>query len=277
MWGTLPKELARLLRDSKGSDGGFGPRVGAPSEPEPTALAAIALDDPDARSWLAVHQRSDGSVAMVLGNVTNDSATSLASIALGVGAARERALDHLISTHARSIAVSPDVPLDPSVPGWGWTEDAAGWVEPTSRNLLALRLHRPTAAASIEGGAGMLRSRECSGGGWNYGNPVVFGEHLPPFAQTTAMALIGLQGSDPALEARGLARLRALWREEVDGTLTLATAAAALGLHGDADAQQARSALERSFATGRSLGDNVTLSWAVIATGPGLDLMRVGA
>ena len=47
----------------------------------------------------------------------------------------------------------------------------------------------------------MLRDRETVGGGWNYGNRVVLGEDLEPYAQTTAAALVALQRADPALEA----------------------------------------------------------------------------
>ena len=72
-----------------------------------------------------------------------------------------------------------------------------------------------------------LRDREAVGGGWNYGNRIVLDEALPPFAQTTAVALIGLRDLDRDLEERALAALRRLWRVESEGGLTLAMTVAA--------------------------------------------------
>jgi hypothetical protein len=65
----VDKAIEQELRRAQGRDGGFGPRPGAASEPEPTALAAIALLDPAATDWLAAHQTADGSVGMRLGPV----------------------------------------------------------------------------------------------------------------------------------------------------------------------------------------------------------------
>ena len=266
--------FAARLRAGRGTDGGFGPRAGLPSEPEPTALATIALDDAAGRAWLAAHQDRHGAVAFDAAIVVNDSASGLAAIAFDDRPARDRALDHLEGGLARTLPSTPNVPHDESVHGWAWTEGTFGWVEPTARGILALRLLRPDAAA-IADGVGMLRDRESVGGGWNYGNRVVFGEELPPYAQTTAAALVALQGLDAELEARGLATLRRLWREERDGGLSLATATAALRLHGDDDASRAGRALARAF--DGSIDDTVALAWATIATGPGLARLEVRA
>ncbi|MEO8422575.1 MAG: DUF362 domain-containing protein [Actinomycetota bacterium] len=56
--------IASRLREAQNTDGGFGPRPGLRSEPEPTALATIALDDAGGRVWLGTHQVSDGSVPL---------------------------------------------------------------------------------------------------------------------------------------------------------------------------------------------------------------------
>jgi hypothetical protein len=213
------------VREAQNADGGFGPRIGLPSEPEPTALATIALDDERGRAWLGEHQTGDGSVSFDAGVVVNDSATAFAAIGLGSGDGRERALDHLEAALAPDARSTADVPFDAAFHGWAWTESTFGWVDPTARAVLALRLLRPGAKA-IEDGVGMLRDRETVGGGWNYGNRVVLGEDLEPYAQTTA-ALVA-PNADPTLEERGLSTLRRLWRAERDGGLTaLATAAPA--------------------------------------------------
>ena len=89
MSAELHARLSSRLEASRTGDG-FGPRAGLPPEPEPTALAAIALDDEDARAWLLDHQRADGGFALVVGTVVNDSATGLAALALPPGDAREQ-------------------------------------------------------------------------------------------------------------------------------------------------------------------------------------------
>ena len=266
--------LASRVREAQNADGGFGPRVGLPSEPEPTAVATIALDDERGRAWLGEHQADDGSASLDAGVVVNDSATAFAAIGLGSGDGRERALDHLEAALAPDARSTADVPFDTSFHGWAWTESTFGWVDPTARAVLALRLLRPGAKA-IEDGVGMLRDRETVGGGWNYGNRVVLGEDLEPYAQTTAAALVALQRTDPELEQRGLSTLRRLWRAERDGGLTVALATAALRLHGDDDARASERAVFDVFDRSGFMDDVVALAWAAIATGPELTRLEV--
>ena len=266
--------IASRLREAQNTDGGFGPRAGLPSEPEPTALATIALDDADGRVWLGERQISDGSVPFDAASVVNDSATAFAAIAFDAGDGRERALDHLEATLARSVGSTTDVPHDASVHGWAWTEGTFGWVDPTARAILALRLFRPGAPA-IDDGIGMLRDRETAGGGWNYGNRVVFGDDLWPYAQTTAAAMVALQHVDPELQGRGLSALRRLWRQERDGGLSVALATAALRLSRDEDADVSERAVYQLFERTAFMGDVVTLAWSAIATGPALTRLAV--
>jgi hypothetical protein len=271
MTGTMVTDARSLLADSRNRDGGFGARAEQPSEAEPTALAALALDDEGARAWLAEHQRLDGSLAIDAGPYVNDSATALAALALGPGAERERALDHLESTRARRVASSDAIPIAPSAVGWPWATGTASWVEPTARALWALRVARPGSSAASDAVA-LLRDREAPEGGWNYGNRVVLGEELPPFAQTTAIALIGLRGSDAELEARGLAALRRLWPVESAGGLSLATALAAFRLHdATTDADAVRAALQGLMDATRLRDDVVSLGWAALAMGESLE------
>jgi hypothetical protein len=259
-----------LLARSRNTDGGFGARPGQASEAEPTALAALALDDAVARTWLTEHQREDGSFSIDAGPYMNDSATALGALALGPAPERERALDHLEVTRARRVRSSDAVPIDPSAVGWGWATGTASWVEPTARALWALRIARPSSGAVPEAVA-LLRDRESAGGGWNYGNRVVLGEELPPFAQTTAIALIGLRGFDPDLEARGVFTLRRLWPVESAGGLSLATALAAFRVRGaGGDAESAKAALEELVRATRLQGDVVSLGWAALALSDGL-------
>lgn len=261
----VPLDSAHLLAPFRNTDGGFGPQAGEASELEPTALAALALGDRDARAWLAGEQRGDGSFAIDVGPHVNDSATGLCALALGPGAERERALDHLEEARAHHVDSTTAVPIDASAIGWGWVSGTAGWVEPTARALWALRLARPS-SRRIGDAVTLLRDRESVGGGWNYGNREVLGENLPPFAQTTAIALIGLRGLDPALEMRGLGILRRLWRVESAGGLSLATAMATFRIHGDdPEAELVKVSLQRLVERTGLLGDGIASGWTALA------------
>jgi hypothetical protein len=267
----MPVRTASLVARLRNADGGFGARVGQPSEPEPTALAVLALNDEEARSWLVGHQREDGSFSTEAGPYVNDSATGLGALALGPGAERERALDYLESSRASRVESTAAIPIDDSAIGWGWARGTASWVEPTARALWALRVARP-ASARIADAVDLLRDRESVGGGWNYGNREVLGEDLPPFVQTTAIALVSLSGLDQDLATRGLSTLRRIWRQESAGGLSLATALAAFRAHGaSTDADAVRIELERLIATTGLLGDGVALTWAALASGRALE------
>ena len=286
MSSPLYGQLSTRLASAQNDDGGYGPRPGLPSEPEPTALATLALDDADARAWLASHQRPDGSLALVIGDKVNppddsvnDSATSLAALALPAGAGREAALDHVMAHQAIKLTSSSDVvPLDPAYRGWSWTPFTFGWIEPTSRNLLALQMLRPTATAEINDAVSLLADRSCVGGGWNYGNREVWDKELEPYAQTTAIALIGLQGAgDPKVIQDGYTVLRRLWPVE-DGGMSLGLSLIALRFAPDADdgeRSDVEAALSKSFDTTAFLDDTVALVWATLATGDSLDVIRV--
>lgn len=267
-------DAAALLDGYRNPDGGFGPRVGQPSELEPTALAAMAMADRDAAAWLADAQRPDGAFAFDVGPYTNDSATGLCALAVGPGSERERALDYLEDAQAQRVESSVAVPIDPSAVGWGWIGGTASWVEPTARALWALRVARPS-SSRIADAVSLLRDRGSVEGGWNYGNREVLGEELPPYAQTTAAALIGLRRLDPDLEMRGLDSLRRLWRAEAAGGLSLAMTMAAFRIH-DArpDAESVGVALEQLVRATGLLGDGIAIGWAALAASdslPGID------
>lgn len=92
------------------------------------------------------------------------------------------------------------VRFDPRRVGWGWTEQTISWVIPTAVAIVALERAMEAGAVSVGQasarvmlGKDMLEDRCCRGGGWNAGNPVVYGVVLKPHLDTTAIALLGLQ------------------------------------------------------------------------------------
>jgi hypothetical protein len=255
---VLEERLAR----ARSIDGGYGSVAGAAPEPEPTAMAALALRDRGAVAWLLEHQEPDGSFGIRVGEVMADD-TSIVSLALPDGPNLDRALDHVESSFGSNAVERPGEPPF----GWPWTAGAHGWIEPTAWAVLALRRLRPAAAGRIEDGLAVLRERECVGGGWNYGTRITFGVALEPFAQTTAIALIATVGADPELTSRGAAALRRTWRREAVGLLSLATAAAAFRVLDDEELRPARRMLEDVAA--EAPADTVALAWAVLAMGDG--------
>jgi len=87
---------------------------------------------------------------------------------------------------------------------WPWKPGNSGWVEPTAHALVALKMASSKLSSSLFSKAD-LQGRVSSGeaellnvrsrdGGWNYGDSSVLGWQLPSYPETTALALLGLQG-----------------------------------------------------------------------------------
>jgi len=90
---------------------------------------------------------------------------------------------------------------DSSLRGWGWTPGAASWVEPTSYALIVLHCvageSRPADADErVRLAEAMLDDRMCPGGGWNSGNPRVYGVAGVPRVGPTVWALLALRHVD---------------------------------------------------------------------------------
>jgi hypothetical protein len=105
--------------------------------------------------------------------------------------------------------------------GWGWTPRTSSWVEPTAFALLAfaaVTAKPPEASAGLSASRpgplpvppqlakamsdrrplalGLLYDRMCSGGGWNCGNPRVYGVDGDSLILPTCWALLALRGAD---------------------------------------------------------------------------------
>jgi len=84
--------------------------------------------------------------------------------------------------------------------GWPWQPGGASWIEPTALAMLALSLGPASddAAERLDEAARYMLDRRCSGGGWNFGSPVMFDQRLPARVHPTALALLALRRYRPA-------------------------------------------------------------------------------
>ena len=92
-----------------------------------------------------------------------------------------------------------DPERDLSLEGWPWSPNSSSWLEPTVHTLVALkkasaRLPNSGLRERIRLGEGHLMDVRCRDAGWNYGTSTVRRIELPSYPETTALALVGLQG-----------------------------------------------------------------------------------
>jgi hypothetical protein len=159
-----------------------------------------------------------------------------------------------------------------SLNGWGWTPQTSSWVEPTAFALLALRdapeSWRPSRAESRrEIGVEVLYDRVCAKGGWNCGNPKVYGVEGEPLVLPTSWALLALQHEhDKDEKWRSLSWLFETYPQIVSPTssavarITLETYGIQLPKNGPR--------LEKLFGTQDFLRMTQTVSWTCLALSP---------
>ncbi len=284
---------SEFLFATQNRDGGWGSEEGRSSNTEATSFALIALGTqasaPASSSvtrglrWLSGHQRHDGS--WPLSDLVDGGswATALAVLALletdRQGALRGAAwllrqeprtpgwIASLLHQRAPGLT---SVRLNPNLKGWAWTSGTSSFVEPTAYALLALKKARPYAhdarlPGRVREAELMLYDRMCTGGGWNYGNSIVFEADLWPFADVTALTLIALQDHQAAeANQRSLRALRGM-AERVDSGLALAWVTLCLSLYGD-DLTAWRRRLAKRHAETGFLGQTKSVALALLAT-----------
>jgi hypothetical protein len=216
----------RFLASAQNHDGGWGYQVGGASFTEPTALGLIAMardeSGPAAGSavaWLLTSQHKDGGWGALPADTESGWHTSAA--VWGLTAARKakvsgdvegavrRGTAWLLTNRSRSLPLpNPATNLQGNLSGWSWTPGTFGWVIPTGLALVALE----QAGAGGEADQArahavhLLDDRRCAAGGWNWGNPILFGTELPPYATETALAVLGLLaagGDATSVEVKG--------------------------------------------------------------------------
>ena len=214
----------RFLLDKQNEDGGWGYHADSVSRVEPTAWALMALAESAfteahneaasrASHFLDGAQLPDGSWPSSPEMQEGAWVTSLACLAL-LGQKEfsgnvKRGLDWLCKelpgeagllhrTIRRIVKKQKVGTQNESYFGWSWTIGTASWVEPTSYAIICMRsapVESIPASAKRRIGIGeaMLYDRMCPGGGWNCGNPMVYG--VPGVAQvsSTVWALLALR------------------------------------------------------------------------------------
>jgi len=228
-----------FLRSTQNADGGWGFFPGKQSWLEPTAYALMALHADGAslqsfeRGWNLMRswQLPDGSWPPC-GSVREPHWTTSLAINLHcLRGVRDQSLDRGVAWLLDSTGVEnklkfrfvhflipSTVELDPSFQAWPWRPGNSSWIEPTAHALVALRKaggSKPSEKLRDRVGMGekMILERRCHDGGWNYGNRKILGTELPSYAETTALALVGLAGNPSLDVAAPLEVARRYWRE----------------------------------------------------------------
>jgi hypothetical protein len=236
-----------------------------------------------ARQWLLEAQRPDGSWPAFPGQPQGCWVTSVACQALNGQAAASDAVAHgvgwLVKTWPAEGTVwwrlrqkfKPDriVHQNNALRGWNWTPGTASWVEPTAQALRLLRclaphLISPRALERRRLAESMLYDRMCPGGGWNGGNPLVYGVAGVPRIFPTAWALLALRDSAERPEVR----MSLEWLEGafggIHGPASLALAHRCLAAYGR-PVEPLAPVLSRFYAHNGFFDNVLTMAWVALA------------
>ena len=161
---------------------------------------------------------------------------------------------------------------DDSFRGWGWTPRTSSWIEPSAFAIQALRdcpsEWRPAESAQrLELAVGVLYDRMCPKGGWNCGNPRVYGVDGEPLVLPTGWALLALH-DQPACErtSKSLAWLHASIAS-IHGPASLAVARITLEAYG-IEWPEVNHKLQNLFDAREFLRTTEVVSWTCLALSP---------
>jgi hypothetical protein len=244
---------ALRLRQTQNSDGGWGYFPGKQSWLEPTFYAAIALQGEPAadhawellKSWQAADGGWRPSADVQVPSWGTSLCVTLAQSRGELGDPFQKGVQWLLSSKEAELALwkrllfrtrlfgEPDRNLD--LMGWPWKPGQVSWVEPNTHAIVALKQATPKVSSArlrerIRMGEAELLDVRCADGGWNYGSHRALQVDLVAFPETTALALIGLQGRPDLGKSLALATRMA---GETTSPLARAWLTIALRLHGE--------------------------------------------
>lgn len=208
---VLSEQINPLLAARALPDGGFASSPAGAFQPEATAWACLALRSTSTadqlvnagRRRLTGLQGEDGAVRLEREQPWAIWPTPLAILAWQGSRhqadAQARARDFLLTANGQHWSRPAGYPCahDTAIPGWPWTTETHSWVEPTALALLALAVTGQSDHPRCHEGRRLLLDRQLPKGGWNYGNPVFYGDELPPQVHNTGLALAALANHAP--------------------------------------------------------------------------------
>lgn len=289
-----------FLRQAQNADGGWGYHRGTASAVEPTAWCLLALAKYErngervehARGWLTGAQLGDGAWPTRPETGEGNWLTALAGLAMLAADSPKQAVANAADWVCRSRSAEGGfrvrlanlfggkkvVDQDFALRGWSWTPGTASWVEPTAMALIFLHAlpgdSVPASAAERRRmGEAMLYDRMCPGGGWNSGNPKVYGVAGIPQIGPTAWALIALQEHAEREENQRSFDWLASQLDVIEGPSSLALAYLALDASGRS-AFGLGSRLAEHLDAGDFLGSVMAFAQAAFALTPRPDLLR---
>jgi hypothetical protein len=286
-----------FLLGAQNADGGWGFYPDSESRVEPTCWALRALQNVPmqvadkqiraAKEKLLLGQLRDGSWPASPEQQTGSWVTSLACSVLSQDDSCEKAvsagLKWLCEDYPRDSAPwrrflrkftgqSHGAEHNDSFRGWGWTPQTSSWVEPSSFAILAFHdcraeLRPAGAAKRIELAVGVLYDRMCPNGGWNCGNPRVYGVDGEPLVVPTSGALLALR-DQPSHErkSKSLAWLRENLTG-IHGPGSLAIARITLEAYG-VEIPEAIHEIQTQFEAGEFPCTAEVVSWVCLALCP---------
>ena len=211
--------LRRRLVSAANASGGWAYQAAKASRLEPTIWALLALlSDGNSsatlterlsrdRGFLLGARDADGLLAEQPVTPPNFVANGLAALlfqqypAVFERRRTRQLLATLVTRSGEHLPTSDFLAQDNSLQGWAWIDGTSSWVEPTAWCLLALKRASASVPPLVSGevvtriveAEALLVDRCSPAGGWNYGNPIVFGQVLQSYIPTTAVALLALQ------------------------------------------------------------------------------------
>jgi hypothetical protein len=293
-----------FLEDSQNADGGWGYHAHEESRVEPTCWSLLALAGlpnafPHASirtracDWLLQNQLPDGSWPSAPGLTKSAWVTPLACLALREqGTATDSVSRGMLwlgdawpgeggwwwRLRTRLFGKDSTVRQNLSLRGWSWTKGTSSWVEPTSFALLALRhVPRTVKLTTLEPrrklAEAMLLDRMCPGGGWNCGNPMVYGAAGQPLVGPTVWALLALGEESARPEVKQSLDWLELEYGHNKGPGSLSLAHLCLENFGRRP-RELEPEIVTLYAANQFLGQVPVMAWAAIALSPARDWYR---